>query len=319
MKMKLAFSLSALVLMFCLFSCEKESKDITPLDQETNVVLKSLESEPLEVPELTEDHCGEPKVYELWYDNIPYGTVTVYNDDEFLYLKYVLLPELQNEWGITRTYLFVGESLPEGWNNGSSWYEDPPVELVNYPAPYPKEITLQVPLEEYMSQNCFIIATKVRLLSTGGIIMNPRAYIVGGGLYIWEDEYCLETCEPDPGTGTIGYWKNHPEAWPVDEIIIGGITYTRDEAIEIMKSKKVKGDKTHDMFAQLVAAKLNVEIGNSSGCINGIIASADDWMSIYNVGTGVSADSEAWKMAEDWHEMLDDYNNGRLCAPHRDD
>ncbi len=32
------------------------------------------------------------------------------------------------------------------------------------------------------------------------------------------------TVFPNPGTGTPGYWKNHPEAWPVDYIKIGYTT-----------------------------------------------------------------------------------------------
>ncbi len=57
----------------------------------------------------------------------------------------------------------------------------------------------------------------------------------------------------------LGYWKNHPDAWPVDEITIGGVTYTKEEAIAIMKAKKVDGDKTYDMFNHLCFAMLNVE------------------------------------------------------------
>jgi len=34
-----------------------------------------------------------------------------------------------------------------------------------------------------------------------------------------------------PGTGTPGYWKNHPEAWPVSSITVGGLTYTKAQAI----------------------------------------------------------------------------------------
>ena len=39
---------------------------------------------------------------------------------------------------------------------------------------------------------------------------------------------------PPPGTGTPGYWKNHPDAWPVAVITIGGETYTKGDAIAIM-------------------------------------------------------------------------------------
>jgi len=34
---------------------------------------------------------------------------------------------------------------------------------------------------------------------------------------------------PQPGTGTPGYWKNHPGAWPVQTIVVGGIEYTKTD------------------------------------------------------------------------------------------
>lgn len=122
-----------------------------------------------------------------------------------------------------------------------------------------------------------------------------------------------------PGTGTPGYWKNHPEAWPVDTIEIGGVTCTIDEAIGFMLAKK-NNDKTHTMFGALVAAVLNVIIGNASGCIDDTIAAAHDWMAEWGpVGSGVEANSSAWQdVGEPLYLALDDYNNGLLCAPARD-
>ncbi len=120
------------------------------------------------------------------------------------------------------------------------------------------------------------------------------------------------------GTGTVGYWKNHPQAWPVDTIVIGGVTYTRDEAIAIMKTSNSR-DATYKMFKQLVAAKLNVYIGNDSSCIADTIAAADAWMATYGpVGSGVKTNKPAWQNeGAALHEALDAYNNGLLCAPHR--
>jgi len=119
-----------------------------------------------------------------------------------------------------------------------------------------------------------------------------------------------------PGTGTLGYWKNHPEAWPVQTITVGGKTYTKAQAISIMGTPG-RGDKTYDMFKQLVAAKLNVLIGNASSCISSTIAAADAWLTTYPVGSGISGSSSAWATGGPLHIKLDDYNNGRLCAPHR--
>jgi hypothetical protein len=120
-----------------------------------------------------------------------------------------------------------------------------------------------------------------------------------------------------PGTGTPGYWMNHPDAWPVENITIGGITYTKDDAIAYMKAP-VKKDKTFTMFPALVSAILNVEIGNESACIADTIAAADAWMAANPIGSGVKGSSSAWKAGEPLYWMLDDYNNGLLCAPHRD-
>lgn len=127
-------------------------------------------------------------------------------------------------------------------------------------------------------------------------------------------------CEPheQPGTGTPGFWKNHPEAWPVDEITIGCETYSKDDAIAFM-DQSVAGDKTITMFKALVAAKLNVLIGNDGSCIADTIASADAWMCTNGpVGSGVGASSYAWASGESLYWTLDAYNNGELCAPARD-
>jgi hypothetical protein len=125
------------------------------------------------------------------------------------------------------------------------------------------------------------------------------------------------TPENGAGAGTPGYWKNHPEAWPVQEITIGGIPYSKDDAIKIMDAQH-RGDMTYVMFAHLVAVKLNVANGAASSCIVDTIAAADDWMAQYGpVGSNVRAGSDAWKVGEPIKNTLDDYNNGLLCAPPR--
>jgi len=123
---------------------------------------------------------------------------------------------------------------------------------------------------------------------------------------------------PSPGTGTPGYWKNHPDAWPVEAITIGGVTYSKADAIGWLKTNN-KHDKTITMFRALVAAKLNVLIGNEDSCITGTIAAADAWMAADGpVGSKVRANSDAWQTGEWMYEALDAYNNGELCAPARD-
>ncbi|NQS99526.1 MAG: hypothetical protein HQ595_00450 [Candidatus Omnitrophica bacterium] len=131
----------------------------------------------------------------------------------------------------------------------------------------------------------------------------------------------LAVYETEPGFTVLmtpGYWKTHPEAWPVDEITIGGAIYIKDEAIAFMWMPE-KGDKTFTIFRALVSAKLNVLIGNYDSCIADTIIAADDWMTTYGpVGSRVKGNSMAWQEGEPIYWTLDDYNNGLLCAPPRD-
>jgi hypothetical protein len=116
-----------------------------------------------------------------------------------------------------------------------------------------------------------------------------------------------------PGVRSQGFWKNHPEAWPVLEIEIGGVTYSVEEAILIMQLPS-KGDKSLNMFEQLVAAKLNISAGNESSCIGDMIIATDLWM-VMNPSP-VAAKSAAWrKSGNHLLSELDAYNNGFLCAP----
>jgi hypothetical protein len=44
------------------------------------------------------------------------------------------------------------------------------------------------------------------------------------------------------------------------------------------------------------------------------MADATAWLQSYTV----ISKQKSWLCADDYHDMLDDYNNGKLCAAHRD-
>jgi hypothetical protein len=115
------------------------------------------------------------------------------------------------------------------------------------------------------------------------------------------------------GTGTIGYWKNHPDAWPLTSVTLGGVTYTQAQAISIL-GVAVKGDKSISLAKQLIAAKLNVADGNDASCISATITAADQWLIAHG---GVGSGQKQWDGGDILHDELDAYNNGELCAPHR--
>jgi len=118
-----------------------------------------------------------------------------------------------------------------------------------------------------------------------------------------------------PGTGTPGYWGKTGRVWPVSTITVGGIVYSKSQAQAMIQSS-VSGDKRYTMFPELVSAKLNVIIGNDASCIQGTIDAADQWWALYH-GSPVAGNSAAWAVGGPLSSMLDAYNNGLLCAPHR--
>lgn len=125
---------------------------------------------------------------------------------------------------------------------------------------------------------------------------------------------------PNPGNGTPGYWKNHPEAWPVQSITVGGVTYSKAQAISWLG--KVGKDKTTTMFASLVSAMLNVLIGNDPTCVSAAITAGDAWLKpapngYGPVGSNVAGSSYAWSVGQPIQQTLDAYDNGLLCVPHR--
>jgi uncharacterized repeat protein (TIGR01451 family) len=134
------------------------------------------------------------------------------------------------------------------------------------------------------------------------------------------------------GTGTPGYWKNHPEAWPIagSEVLIGDWNHdwvcdadetclglTIEEALAAL-STPPKGDMTWNLGRPLVAAWLNVSAGNDSSCVAATIDLATDWLLAHPLGSGVGGGDSSWQLAAAWAALLDDYNNGRLCAESRD-
>jgi hypothetical protein len=154
--------------------------------------------------------------------------------------------------------------------------------------------------------------------STDIVTCTGYGTITGDGYTVTRDSNPAVCSYPtgDGCTRTPGYWKNHPEAWPVDAITIGGVSYPKAVAIGIMMTS-VRGDKRYTMFNALVAAKLNMLSGADFSCISTVISSADAWMVTYG-GSAVPASSEAWKIGEPLYLMLDNYNNGLLCTPHCD-
>jgi len=108
---------------------------------------------------------------------------------------------------------------------------------------------------------------------------------------------CYSFCPRTPG-----YWKNHPKAWPVDSIAIGGKTLTKKQAMFILWCP-VKSRKNIILMKHLIAAILNVASG-SDPSINDVIDQANECLA------SCFCDKD---YKEELKNMLDVYNNGEDC------
>jgi len=123
-----------------------------------------------------------------------------------------------------------------------------------------------------------------------------------------------------PGVRTPGYWKNHPEAWPITVIDLGldgKLVFTQEEALYWM-NQPVKKDKSITMFKAVIAARLNWEMDCQDKDAQKWYWEGVWWLENFPVGTDVKASSEAWQYShgELIYWWLDEFNNGRLtCLP----
>jgi cysteine-rich repeat protein len=110
---------------------------------------------------------------------------------------------------------------------------------------------------------------------------------------------------------TQGYWKNHAEAWPVDTLTLGTVSYTQDELLAILRTP-VAGNGLIQLSHQLIAAKLNIA-NSGSISIEGAIGDADALIGdlvVPPVGEGHLATRETSALAGE----LDGYNNNATCG-----
>src|SRR5262249_11994205 len=78
-----------------------------------------------------------------------------------------------------------------------------------------------------------------------------------------------------PASNPPGVWKNQPGLWPVSSLTIGGMTYTKDQLLEVL-STPTKGDAVLILADQLIAAELSIKNGSAhSSTTDAKISDAD--------------------------------------------
>jgi hypothetical protein len=135
------------------------------------------------------------------------------------------------------------------------------------------------------------------------------------------------------GTGTPGYWKNHPKEWDYVVLVLWcgaerdrAVPFGQSQVLQVLNSP-VRNDKRRTLFKAWAAAVLNVEVNRNcepvcdypGGDTN--LDSVNDWLCNTIGGGPVKANSDEWQYShgEAQYWCLDDYNNGLLPGiPSRD-
>jgi hypothetical protein len=115
------------------------------------------------------------------------------------------------------------------------------------------------------------------------------------------------TPEPVNCTYSIGYWKEHPDQWPTDNLTLGGITYNETILLELLNTPS-EGDASFILIYQLIGANFNVLNGADSSAIATTLVEANTWLAAHPLGSAPSGAARQAGIA--LARILDDYNRG---------
>jgi hypothetical protein len=135
-------------------------------------------------------------------------------------------------------------------------------------------------------------------------------------------------------TLTIGFWKNHAGFGPQADVLspllpiylgdVGGaetlLVDSAAEAVAILKMKAYGGASNGiaKLYAQLLAAKLNVANGADDSDIADAIDDADEFLAMYDHGDWNNLTRTQKNFVNRLMSMFDRYNNGETCPGHCD-
>lgn len=106
------------------------------------------------------------------------------------------------------------------------------------------------------------------------------------------------------------YWYTNPDAWLIENLLLGNLSYTKEQAIEIMALEDPT--PTEKLMGQFFAALLNILNGADSSEIDQTMIKARDWLILRPHGIDLSEAQIA--EIEGYTQELQDYNEG-LTGP----
>jgi hypothetical protein len=117
-------------------------------------------------------------------------------------------------------------------------------------------------------------------------------------------------------TYTQGYWRTHPDAWPVTSLTLGTVTYQAAQLMAILENP-AQSNGLVILAHQLIAAKLNIANGADPTAIQQTVIDADNMIAglvVPPIGNGYLPPAQTSQLTE----TLTQYNEGTIGPGHCD-
>lgn len=118
-------------------------------------------------------------------------------------------------------------------------------------------------------------------------------------------------------TYSQGYWRNHPNAWPVTSLTLGTVTYQAAELMAILDDP-ARGNGLVILVHQLIAAKLNIANGADPSAVQQAVTDADNMIGalvVPPIGDGYLTPAQTGDLTE----TVTEYNEGTIGPGHCND
>jgi hypothetical protein len=136
----------------------------------------------------------------------------------------------------------------------------------------------------------------------------------------WSDTIACATLPCNPGqncTYTQGYWKNHPDVWPLQSLTLGAVSYNESQLLQIL-NRPAQGNGLVILAHQLIATKLNIANGADPTAVQQSVIDADNMIGgliVPPIGNGYLSPGQTSALTE----TLTEYNEGTIGPGHCDD
>ena len=175
--------------------------------------------------------------------------------------------------------------------------------------------------DDSLYDNCAVSSpcSGAPLLCNTAYVFRAFALDATGQLRVSETITCatLQCVGGSSCTYSQGYWRNHPNAWPVTSLTLGTVTYQAAELMAILDDP-ARGNGLVILVHQLIAAKLNIANGADPSAIQQAITDADNMIGTLvapPIGNGYLPPGQTGDLTETFTE----YNEGTIGPGHCND